>query len=279
MYEGYGWCFCRTITLTEKKVQLKLDVPFLKLSALREVTHGWFRAAAVKINLSKGSEYWIQCTTWQDKKQVMFLHTNTVGVSSALMVKCHVKGEKKSVILQTPASQKDYVKYFSAVDPNDLTSSNYSTSTCTNCWNLQLFFWVLDCVLHVVHVVIIFCANANIGPQWWKWYQETNGDHMKCQIDLGLKLLNFAIRQYWPDPAKTKPQWMQRAPLIPCDCKLCYFCLEKRTNGIQHKPQAKAVTHHLNGKKTLTSSCTTEQGLLDIIPTGAICATWSKMPA
>lgn len=45
MYEEYEWHFCGTTALTEKKVWLKSDVPFVKLSAgaIRDMTHGWFR--------------------------------------------------------------------------------------------------------------------------------------------------------------------------------------------------------------------------------------------
>jgi hypothetical protein len=36
----------------------------------------------------------MQCTTWKDKKQVMFLATNQVGFSQGLTVQWHVKGFK-----------------------------------------------------------------------------------------------------------------------------------------------------------------------------------------
>ncbi len=63
-----------------------------------------------------------------------------LGTSSALTIKHHMKGNKKHVVLQAPASQKDCVKYFSAVDCNDRDSSEYLTSICTNCWYLRLVF-------------------------------------------------------------------------------------------------------------------------------------------
>jgi hypothetical protein len=38
--------------------------------------------------------YYIKCTTWKDKKLVMFLGTNQVGLSQGMTVQRHVKGKK-----------------------------------------------------------------------------------------------------------------------------------------------------------------------------------------
>ena len=69
-FEKYGWTICGTVTLTDKKSRQDEDVPFLKLSggALRMVERGWFREAVIKMKTPSGKTYYIQCTTWRDKK-------------------------------------------------------------------------------------------------------------------------------------------------------------------------------------------------------------------
>ncbi len=166
------------------------------------------------------------------------------------------EGKKKRIVLKAPASQKDYVTYFSAVDRNDQDSSDYSTSIRTNHWYLRLVFWALDCVLHVVCVIAIFCANAKIGPKKWRQSRDKNGGHMKLQIDLGIELSTFAIELERADSTITRPGWLHQTSFIPCDCKKCFFCLNKLTNGIHHCPETIVVIHHSDGSKTKTPTCT-----------------------
>ena len=55
-FEKYGWTICGT-------------VPFLKLSGgALMVERGWFREAVIKMKTPSGKTYYIQCTTWRDKK-------------------------------------------------------------------------------------------------------------------------------------------------------------------------------------------------------------------
>ena len=46
-----------------------------------------------------GKSYYLQCTTWRNKKQVCVLHNSKVGYSDGLSVKRHVKGKKGRVKL------------------------------------------------------------------------------------------------------------------------------------------------------------------------------------
>ena len=39
----------------------------------------WFREEAMEVKKAKGNPYYIQCTTWRDQKEVMFVHTKAVG--------------------------------------------------------------------------------------------------------------------------------------------------------------------------------------------------------
>ncbi len=76
-----------------------------------------------------------------------------------------------------------------------------------------LIFWVLD---QFVHVLFILC----IGKEQ-HWSKEVcqflkNVRCSKFQIELGLNLLNYAIRLDWPDPTETKPTCMQSTVTENC---------------------------------------------------------------
>ncbi len=107
-----------------------------------------------------GKKIIVQHTTWKDKKPVPFTHATAIGSSKAVYdmhtnkVRCQIKGKKRRVELDAPQIQKEYAANFSAVDRNDLDSSDYSTTICTDCWYLCLFFWVLDQVINVIFAVV-----------------------------------------------------------------------------------------------------------------------------
>lgn len=85
LFEKYGWTIVGTIVPTDKKSSDREDhdIPFLKLSkgALLGVQRGWFREVVLQLESPDRRTYYIQCTTWWDKKQVSFLSTNHVGFS------------------------------------------------------------------------------------------------------------------------------------------------------------------------------------------------------
>ena len=84
MFEKYGWTIVGTILPTDKKSREDEDIPFLKLSngVRLGVKRGWFREAVLKLKTTTGKSYYLQYTTWRDKKQVCFLH-NMGGPSLA----------------------------------------------------------------------------------------------------------------------------------------------------------------------------------------------------
>ena len=65
-----------------------------------------------------GKIYYIQCTTWHDKKQVCFLSSNRVGSSASLdiLVRRGKKGSQQKDIFAGTISQDDYAEMFNAVD-------------------------------------------------------------------------------------------------------------------------------------------------------------------
>ena len=115
-----------------------------------------------------GKTYYIQNTTWGDKKQVCFLSSNRVGKSIGLDVKRHVKGKKMRDKFPAPQVQKDYAAYFNAVDRNDRDSADYSTSIKTNRYYIRIFCWGLDRVIHTMYINVCYLANWDIGMLEWK---------------------------------------------------------------------------------------------------------------
>jgi hypothetical protein len=65
------------------------DLPFHKLSngACNMIERVWYHEAAIKLRAKNSRHhYYVQCTTWKDKKQVMFLSNNKVVGSVGLTV-------------------------------------------------------------------------------------------------------------------------------------------------------------------------------------------------
>ncbi len=74
IYNKYWWTCVGTIVPTEKKKCGHHDLPFHKLSkgACIMVERGWCCEAAIKLRAENSMlDYYVQCTTWKDKKQVI----------------------------------------------------------------------------------------------------------------------------------------------------------------------------------------------------------------
>jgi len=133
------------------------------------VPRGWYREAVVEIKTKRNRRrYFIQCTTWRDKKQVMFLHTHLVGPSSGYSVRRHVKVKSKRVKLSAPRIQADCAKHFNAVDSNDRDSADYSCSVRTTRWFLRIVFWLVDRVVLSCFIIVCSLSQDNRGPKEWK---------------------------------------------------------------------------------------------------------------
>jgi hypothetical protein len=218
MFDEYGWTIVGTISPTDKKSRADEDIPFLKLSngARNGVKRGWFREAVIKLRAKSGKDYYIQCTTWRDKKQVCFLSSNEVGSSIGLSVLRHVKEANAS-------ARRDYAKYFNAVDRNDRDSADYSNSIRTNRYYIRIFCWVLDRVVHTCFAVVLYCVDFGIARNEWKKYASKNIGRHDFQIDLGIALLNHGIGLDWD--GDKRPDYIRVGELVPCNCKKRYFCI------------------------------------------------------
>ena len=70
MFEKYSWTIVGTISLTDEKSWEDEDIPFIKLlnGARLGVERGWFCEAVIWLKSPTGKAYYMQCTTWGDKK-------------------------------------------------------------------------------------------------------------------------------------------------------------------------------------------------------------------
>jgi hypothetical protein len=136
------------------------------------VERGWYWEAALKLHAENSTqhEYYVQCTTWKDKKQVMFLSSNKVGRSVEYIVRRQVKGKNHPDKIPGPRVQAEYVENFNVVDRNDRNSANYSTTIHTNRYYTRIFCWALDRVIHAVYVIVCNLSKAGMGPKQWKAY-------------------------------------------------------------------------------------------------------------
>jgi hypothetical protein len=209
---------------------------------------------------NQNKTYYLQATTWRDKTQVCFLSSNKVGASYGSTVHRRERGKNTSTEIEAPRAQQDYVKYFNAVDRNNCDSADYSTSIRTNRYYLRIFGWILDRVLHVMYVVVSYLAHSGIqNDEWGVYLKKKSGQH-DFQIDLGIALLNRGIEWDWDGKSK-KPGWMRQTPLVPCNCKQCYFCVKEMTNGIYHpsEKKQKVTVDYKCRTRVKTNKCTSER--------------------
>ena len=276
MFEKYGWTIVGTIVATDKKSREDFDIPFLKLSngARQGVKRGWMREAVIELKTPTGKSYYIQCTTWRDKKQVTFLHNSKVGFSDGMSVSRHVKGKAGRIVIDGPRAQAEYVKYFNAVDRNDRDSADYSTSIRTNRYYLRIKCWVLDRVVHTCYAVVLYSVALNIHKQGWEKYVNKNNGRHDFQIDLGIYLINRGIHMDWT--GEERPDYMRKDAFIPCDCDKCYFCLNGHTSGIAHAPKKReahrptAIVYKCNTRQKV-ETCKDVKERVDIMKNSKYC--------
>ena len=81
MFKKYRWEIFGTITPTDKKSHSYHDIPFIKFQngSRNGLQRGWYHGSEINIKNQTGKAYFIQCTTWRERKQVLFLNLNEVG--------------------------------------------------------------------------------------------------------------------------------------------------------------------------------------------------------
>ena len=178
----------------ESKDKNENIIPFRKLSngALKKLSRGWMRKATTPVKGKNYEKFHLQCTTWKDKKQVIFVHTNLVQNDGDTTVNRHVKGKKQRVDLNAPPTQPDYANYFNDIAVNDYDSADYSVSIRINGWYLIVFLWLVDRVLFSCYIIV-----WHTNKEAWTKYKSKNDGRRKFQIDLVITVMEYGIRLDW----------------------------------------------------------------------------------
>ena len=114
--------------------------------------------------------YYIQATTWRDKKQICFISITHVGFSNGYSVKRHSRGKQEREIIDIVRSQAEYVKWYNTVDKNDRNSADYLTTICTNRYYIRIFCLEFDRVLQCEYTVLCWLVTNGMGRKEWRRY-------------------------------------------------------------------------------------------------------------
>ena len=111
---------------------------------------------------------------------------------------------------------------------------------------LNKTFWLLDRVVHSCFIIATNLASDSFMPEWKK-YKSKHGRRKRFQTHLGIALINKGIEMDWKVTdengkqvykAEDKPAWMPKTAkngkYHQCNCRICFFCKNKFTNGITH---------------------------------------------
>ena len=88
-------------------------------------------------------------------------------------------------------------------------------------------------------VIAVNVAERGGDEHQWRRHVDKNHGRYRFQMDLGLSLMNAGISHDWKDPkannkVSDRPLYVRKHDWIPCDCKRCFFCLNKMTCGVTH---------------------------------------------
>jgi hypothetical protein len=120
-------------------------------------------------------------------------------------------------MLPATLSQKIYAEHFAAVDQNDRDIADYTTLMRTNHFYFRIKFWLLDRVVHIIYVIACWLPRLARGPGKYLKYLKKDG-RFKCQVDLGIEILNYAIGKEWTDLNEPPPQLMRQTGWLHCEC-------------------------------------------------------------
>jgi len=159
--------------------------------------------------------------------------------------------DKCRISIDAPAIVAEYSANMGGVDRKDRDSADYTTSIRTTRYYLRIFFWILDSIVHAMYVIACEYASSSNNTEWME-YTSKNGGRNAFQIDMAIQLIDFGIRQDWAEPfsADTKPSWIRQGCILPCDCKICFFCKTGMTSGISH-----TSSHPVQQQQQLQIAC------------------------
>ena len=87
---------------------------------------------------------------------------------------------------------------------------------------------------------IIKVYGSDKEHPWNKYRSKENGRYI-FQMDLANDLISRGISMDWSDVEddSTKPIYVRKQDYVPCGCKVCFFCTNGLTHGINHKKKGK----------------------------------------
>jgi len=110
--------------------------------------------------------------------------------------------------------------------------------------------------VHTCYMVVCYLVWVNIG---WAVYLSKNGGRHDFQIDLAIELMIIGIEMDW-DGEGEQPDWMRQVDWVPCDCGVCYFCINEHTTGIAHKRRrTSATTVYKCGTRVTNDECSAKR--------------------
>ena len=137
------------------------------------------------------------------------------------------------ITIDAPNTVEEYSTHMGGVDRKDQDTAHNSISIRTTWYYLRIFFWILDSIIHAMYVIAKDYAENSHNDFGWNQYCSKNGGQKKIQIDLAVQLIDFGIRQDWPEPFDDHniPPWVRQKYILSCDCKVCFFC----KNGMKQR--------------------------------------------
>jgi hypothetical protein len=125
------------------------------------------------------------------------------------------------------------------VDHKDWDTADWTVSLKWSRFYLQIFYWLFNGVLRAMYSVIKVVASDKSHP--WRKYLSKHLEGYKFQMDLAIDLISWGITMDWSDieDIDNKPVYMRKQDYVPCACKLCFFCTNGLTHGIDHKKKGK----------------------------------------
>ena len=116
-----------------------------------------------------------------------------------------------------------------------------------------------------MYCAVSWCATHNMGRKEWRRYLRSKNGRREFQIDLAISLINYAMTLDWEEGGE-RPKYVRQTPFIPCDCKLCFFCLGGHTGVVRgiYTKKRKSVFHYQCGGRLVSEGCTLELVLLNV---------------
>ncbi|KAL7547323.1 hypothetical protein ACHAWF_015821 [Thalassiosira exigua] len=247
LYKEYGILLVGTVSLTQKKSRSSADFAFHKLSngAKKLVPRGWLRWAqkAVKDGANRGM-YFVQNTTWMDRKQVGVLHNWKVGPpkdSCRILRWCRELRKRQHI--SSHEIVQDYIDKMRGVDRIDRMMADYNMSMKGKIFYRRIFYYTLTAAvadMRITTKMIVEQAmeqarheGKKLFDAWAKYTRRESAGVFEWMMDMGRCLIARGISMDWTDLSddSTRPEWMRQIAFKPCSCKKCFFCQNHLTTA------------------------------------------------